>query len=66
MVKEIHDRLSKSLREYPVPEPKGIQSALDSLPNPKARSVKADDVMDTSLVEEVQKSGFIDRLYGKR
>ena len=66
VVKEIYDRLSKSLREYPAPEPMGVQSALDSLPSPKARTAKAEDFMDTSLMEEIQKSGFIDRLYGRR
>ncbi|MBI2987593.1 MAG: ABC transporter substrate-binding protein [Deltaproteobacteria bacterium] len=65
VAKEVYDRVSKSLREYPVPEPKGIQSALDSLPSPKARSAKAEDFMDASLIEDIRKSGFIDRLYGR-
>jgi len=65
VAKEIYDRVSKSLREYPVPEPTGVQSALDSLPNPKARTAKAEGFMDTSLMEEIRKSGFIDRLYGR-
>lgn len=63
---EVYTRVSKSLREYPVPEAKGIQSALDSLPNPKARTAKAEGVMDVSLIEEIRKSGFIERLSGKR
>lgn len=66
VAKEVYDRLSKSLREYPVAEPKGIQGALDSLSGPKARGAKAEDFMDTGLIEEIRKSGFIDRLYGKR
>lgn len=63
---EVYTRVSKSLREYPVPEAKGIQAALDSLPNPKARTAKAEGVMDVSLIEEIRKSGFIERLSGKR
>jgi NitT/TauT family transport system substrate-binding protein len=65
VAKEVYDRLSKSLREYPVPETKGIQAALDSVPNPKARGAKAEDFIDASLIEEIRKSGFIDRLYGR-
>jgi len=66
VAKEVYDRISKSLREYPVPEPKGIQGVLDSLPNPRARTAKVEAFMDTSLMEEIRKSGFIDRLYGRR
>lgn len=65
VAKGIYERLSKGLREYPVPDPKGIQSALDSLMNPKARGAKAENFMDTSLIEEIKKTGFIDRLYGR-
>ena len=35
--KELYDRVAKSLREYPVPEPNGVQSALDSLTHPKTQ-----------------------------
>jgi ABC-type nitrate/sulfonate/bicarbonate transport system substrate-binding protein len=63
----LYERLSKSLREYPVPEVRGIQNVLDSLLTPKARGSRAEDFMDASLAEEIRKSGFIDRLYaGKR
>jgi NitT/TauT family transport system substrate-binding protein len=63
--KELYDRLSKSLREYPVPETNGIQGALDSLTNPNARTSKPASLMDTSIIEEIKKSGFIDKLYGR-
>jgi hypothetical protein len=63
--KELYDRLSKSLREYPVPETKVIQGALDSLTNPNARTSKPASLMDTSIIEEIKKSGFIDKLYGR-
>lgn len=64
-VRSLYERLAKALSEYPVPEPRGIQTALDFLPNPKARGVKAEDFMDTSLMEEIKKSGFVERLYGR-
>jgi NitT/TauT family transport system substrate-binding protein len=65
IAKEIYNRLSFSMREYPIPEPNGIQNALDSLRHPNARNVKPASVMDTSIVEEVRKTGFIDKLYGR-
>jgi ABC-type nitrate/sulfonate/bicarbonate transport system substrate-binding protein len=63
--KDLHERLAKSLREYPVPDANGIQGALDSLAHPNARNVKPASLMDTSIVEEIRKSGFIDKLYGR-
>ena len=53
------------MREYPIPEANGIQNALDSLGHPNARNVNPRRLMDTSLIEEVRKSGFIDKLYGR-
>jgi NitT/TauT family transport system substrate-binding protein len=66
VVRPLYDRLAKAIAEYPVPEPKGIQTALDFLPNPKARGMRAEEFMDTSLMEEIKKSGFIERLYGRK
>jgi ABC-type nitrate/sulfonate/bicarbonate transport system substrate-binding protein len=66
VVRSLYERLSKAMLEYPAPEPKGIQTALDFLPNPKARGVRAEEFMDTSLMEEIKKSGFIERLYGRQ
>jgi ABC-type nitrate/sulfonate/bicarbonate transport system substrate-binding protein len=66
VVRPLYDRLAKAMAEYPVPEPKGIQTALDFLPNPKARGVRAEEFMDTSLMEEIKKSGFIEKLYGRK
>ena len=63
--KDLYERLAKSLREYPVPEANGIQGALDSLVHPNARNVKPANLMDTSIMEEIRKSGFIDKLYGR-
>ena len=63
--KDLHERLAKSLREYPVPEANGIQGALDSLNHPNARITKPASLMDASIIEEIRKSGFIDKLYGR-
>jgi ABC-type nitrate/sulfonate/bicarbonate transport system substrate-binding protein len=65
VAKDIYTRLNFSMREYPIPEAPGIQNALDSLGHPNARNFKPAQLMDTSLIEEVRKSGFIDKLYGR-
>jgi ABC-type nitrate/sulfonate/bicarbonate transport system substrate-binding protein len=63
--KDIYERALKHVREYPVPEPNGIQSVLDSLSHPNAKTTKPQNIMDTSILEEIRKSGFIDKLYGR-
>jgi ABC-type nitrate/sulfonate/bicarbonate transport system substrate-binding protein len=63
-IEPLYARLSKSFRDFPSPENRGIQNVIDSLPAPKARGAKAEDFMDTSLMEEIRKSGFMDKLHG--
>jgi NitT/TauT family transport system substrate-binding protein len=65
VAKDIYARLTFSMREYPIPEAAGIQNALDSLGHPNARNFKPAQLIDSSLIEEVRKSGFIDKLYGR-
>jgi sulfonate transport system substrate-binding protein len=65
VAKDLYTRLATALREYPIPEPVGIQNALDSINHPNARNVKPADLMDTGILEEIKKSGFIDKLYGR-
>ncbi len=65
VAKDLYTRLATALREYPVPEPVGIQNALDSINHPNARNVKPAELMDTGILEEIKKSGFIDKLYGR-
>ena len=60
-----YERVAASLRERPVPEPKGVQAVLDSVKTPKSKVTLAKDAMDTSLMEEIDKSGYIAKLYGK-
>jgi ABC-type nitrate/sulfonate/bicarbonate transport system substrate-binding protein len=65
IAKDIYARLTFSMREYPIPEAAGVQNALDSLGHPNARNFKPAQLIDSSLIEEVRKSGFIDKLYGR-
>jgi ABC-type nitrate/sulfonate/bicarbonate transport system substrate-binding protein len=62
--RDLHARLSRALRDYPLPEPKGLQAVLDSLPNPKARGFPVQMLVEVSFLEKIRKSGYIDRLYG--
>src|ERR1051325_10392760 len=61
----LYERLTKSFREFPIPEARGIQNVLDALPTPKARGARAEDYMDGSLMDEIRKSGFLDRLQNR-
>jgi NitT/TauT family transport system substrate-binding protein len=63
--KDLHERIAKSLREYPLPEANGIQGALDSLTHPNAKNTRPANLIDTTIVEEIKNSGFIDKLYGR-
>jgi NitT/TauT family transport system substrate-binding protein len=63
--KDIYERLAKSLREYPVPELNGIQGAMDSLTHPNAKTTTPAALIDISLLEEIKKSGFVDKLYAR-
>jgi hypothetical protein len=44
-----------------------MQAALDSLIGitPKARGASAKDFTDVSLLEQIKRSGYIDRLYNR-
>jgi ABC-type nitrate/sulfonate/bicarbonate transport system substrate-binding protein len=58
---EIAGRVEKSLR----PDPESIRFTLDFIGRiyPKAKEIKVTDYSDLSLVEEIQKSGFMEQLY---
>jgi ABC-type nitrate/sulfonate/bicarbonate transport system substrate-binding protein len=60
------DVYSKLLVEDMVP--RGLQGVLDvtAASNPKAVGAKAEDFVDLRFVDELKKSGFLDKLYGRR
>ena len=60
-----YPRVAAAMRERPIPETKGVQAVMDSVKTAKSKVTLAKDVMDGSLIEEIDKSGFIARLYGK-
>ena len=63
--KDIYERALRHVREYPVPEPNGVQNVLDSLTHPNAKTTKPQSIIDASPLEEIKKSGFIEKLYGR-
>ena len=62
---QIHSRLAKTLRPEPVPEPASVQAVLDSSLNPRARTARAQDFIDASVLDQIRASGAIDRFYRK-
>ena len=60
-----YPRVAAAMRERPIPEAKGVQAVMDSVKTPKSKVTFAKDVMDGSLIEEIDKSGYIAKLYGK-
>jgi NitT/TauT family transport system substrate-binding protein len=60
-----YPRVAAAMRERPFPEAKGVQAVMDSVKSPKSKLTLAKDVMDGSLIEEIDKSGYIAKLYGK-
>lgn len=59
-------------REYLVedtyPTVEGLKRTLEiqAMTDPKAAKAKAEDMVDLRFVDELRKSGFVDRLYGRR
>jgi NitT/TauT family transport system substrate-binding protein len=60
-----YEKVAAAMRERPIPEPKGVQAVLDSVRTPKSKIAFAKEIIDGSLIEEIDKSGFIARLYGR-
>ena len=65
VVGPLYERLSKSFRDFPTPEVRGIQNVIDALPTPKAKGAKAEDFIDATLMEEIRSGGLIERLNRK-
>jgi ABC-type nitrate/sulfonate/bicarbonate transport system substrate-binding protein len=60
-----YPRVAAAMRERPIPEIKGVQAVMDSVKTAKSKVTLAKDVMDGSLIEEIERSGYIAKLYGK-
>ena len=60
-----YPRIAAAMSSRPIPEVKGVQAVLDSIRTPKSKITSASDVIDGSVVEEIDRSGYIAKLYGK-
>lgn len=60
-----YPRIAAAMSARPIPELKGVQAVLDSIKTPKSKLTSASEVIDGSLVEEIDRSGYIAKLYGK-
>jgi NitT/TauT family transport system substrate-binding protein len=60
-----YPRVAAAMRERPIPEAKGVQAVMDSVKTSKSKVTLAKDVMDGSLIEEIDRTGYIAKLYGK-
>src|SRR5678815_229491 len=56
-----YPRIAAAMRERPIPEIKGVQAVMDSVRNPKSKVTQAKDVIEPSLIEEIDKNGYITR-----
>lgn len=63
-----HAANSALLVEDTYPTLEGLKQTLDvqALTDPRATKVKAEDMVEMRFVEEMKKSGFVDKLYGRR
>ena len=60
-----YPRIAAAMLERPIPEVKGVQAVMDSVRAANSKVTQAKDVMDGSLIEEIDRSGYIKKLYGK-
>jgi hypothetical protein len=49
-------------------KPEGIQSTLDEIAptEPRAKTVKPQEMIDTRYLDEMEKSGFFDQIWGRK
>jgi NitT/TauT family transport system substrate-binding protein len=64
-LEEAYNYFVDKIPRYPYPTIAGMQTVLNELArtNPKAGSVKPEELIDARFVRELQNSGFIDNLY---
>jgi NitT/TauT family transport system substrate-binding protein len=65
---EVYDSSRELLVEDTYPTLEGLKNTLEiqASIDPKAAKAKAEDFVELRFVDELRKSGFIDKLYGKR
>jgi ABC-type nitrate/sulfonate/bicarbonate transport system substrate-binding protein len=59
----LYDDAMQSLQPVPAPSEEGLQFVIDREDDPRAKSLKASELLDLSFLQEIQRSGFVDALY---
>ena len=68
LMQTAYQEMSQQLiRSVPHPSPEGIQTILDQLGKgrPEIKKFKPSDLIDPSILKEIEDSGFVKRLYGQ-
>lgn len=65
IVEAVYDEYREVFPKAPLMTTAEIKAVLDVVKSPRAKQVKPEDFFDNSLVQKIQKSGFIDALYSR-
>jgi hypothetical protein len=68
LMQTAYEEMSQRLiRSVPYPSSEGIQTILDQLGKgrPEIKKFKPSDLIDPSILKEIEDSGFVKRLYGQ-
>jgi NitT/TauT family transport system substrate-binding protein len=65
---QIYDHYADVFMPLPVPSRIGMQTLLEWMAqrDPRAKEANVDQFIDATMLAEIEKSGFVDRLYGKK
>jgi ABC-type nitrate/sulfonate/bicarbonate transport system substrate-binding protein len=61
----LYDDQRDGVDPLPVPSDEALQADLDRETDPKAKNMKLGELVDLSVLREIEKSGFLAELYGK-
>jgi NitT/TauT family transport system substrate-binding protein len=61
----VYDEYVDLYEELPVPREKGFQATLDNESDPKAKNFKPADFVDLSFLNEIDRSGQVEKIYKK-
>jgi NitT/TauT family transport system substrate-binding protein len=65
---QVYDHYADVFMPLPVPSRIGMQTLLEWMAqrDPRAKEATVDQFIDATMLAEIEKSGFVDRLYGKK